>query len=419
MGTLMSHGASLGLCRGFPTILEDLQLVKPTMLFSVPTLYKRVYDGVNNMMESASPLKQRLIRSTLRLGRLNNHGDLSLIQSFQFKLLDAIIAKKIRDKFGGSLRHGFCAGAACPKEVLEFMDDIGIKICEGYGLTETSPIISLNSTQHRKVGSVGRPLPAVNVHICDEDGKPLSIGQEGEICASGPNIMRGYYKKPEATDEVISIAPDGSRIFHTGDLGKVDEDGFVYVTGRLKELYKLENGKYVCPTPIEEAISMSRYVSQVVLSGANREYNVALIVPDFAIIRSHLSSSDDNNYNDDISEEDIVNLPEFKLLIDTEISKSCQRANLKRYEQPEQWSIVAPFTAANNMLTPKLSIRRHKVIKFYDDLIDGMYQNDTPPYSADGVRHHDGDDVIDQADQSTKSKPPIKRKRLLETLFRG
>merc|ERR1711862_1034111 len=392
MGTLMSHGASLGLCRGFPTILEDLQLVKPTMLFSVPTLYKRVYDGVNNMMESASPLKQRLIRSTLRLGRLNNNNDLSLIQSFQLKLLDAIIAKKIRDKFGGSLRHGFCAGAACPKEVLEFMDDIGIKICEGYGLTETSPIISLNSTQHRKVGSVGRPLPAVNVHICDEDGKPLSIGQEGEICASGPNIMRGYYKKPEATDEVISIAPDGSRIFHTGDIGKVDENGYIYVTGRLKGLYKLENGKYVCPTPIEEAITMSRFIAQVVLCGSNREYNVALIVPDFIAVRSHLNLSEN-----EVTEEEIVNNTKFKELIDREIKSCCQKANLKRYEQPEQWSIVAPFTAANNMLTPKLSIRRHMVIKFYEDMIDNMYKGDTSPSSAHGYINNQqrGDDVVD------------------------
>lgn len=411
---LMSTGASLGLCRGFPSILEDLQLVKPTMIFSVPTLYKRIYDGVNNMIENSSPFKQRLMKSALHLGRIKSEQkQFSILQSVQFKVLDAIVSKKIRDKFGGKLRHGFCAGAACPKEVLQFMDNIGIKICEGYGLTETSPIISINSTQHRRVGSVGSPLPGVTVLICDEDGKALPVGQEGEICCFGPNVMRGYYKRPDATNEVLTIAPDGhSRLFHTGDLGKVDEDGFVYVTGRLKELYKLENGKYVCPTPIEEAISMSRFVSQVVLCGANREYNVALIVPDFAIIRSHLSLSDDNNYNDDISEEDIVNLPEFKLLIDTEISKSCQRANLKRYEQPEQWSIVAPFTAANNMLTPKLSIRRHKVIKFYDDLIDGMYQNDTPPYSADGVHHHDGDDIIDQADQSTKSKSSNQKEKV-------
>jgi len=402
---LMSTGASLGLCRGFPSILEDLQLVKPTMIFSVPTLYKRIYDGVNNMKQNSSPLKQRLIDTALDLGRIKNENQLSILQSLQFKVLDSIVSKKIRDKFGGNLRHGFCAGAACPKEVLQFMDNIGIKICEGYGLTETSPIITINSTQHRRVGSVGKSLPSVNVVICDEDGKALPVGQEGEICCSGPNVMRGYYKQPDATNEVITVAPDGhSRLFHTGDLGKVDEDGYVYITGRLKELYKLENGKYVCPTPIEEAISMSRFISQVVLCGANREYNVALIVPDFIAVRSHLSLTEDETK---ISEEHIVNLPEFKQLIDTEISNSCTRANLKKYEQPEQWCIVAPFTAANNMLTPKLSIRRHKVIKFYEDLIDQMYQGDTPPYSADGVHHDPDDDIIDSQVKSTSTNQKV------------
>ena len=128
---------------------------------------------------------------------------------------------------------------------------------------------------------------------------------------------------------------------------------------------------------------MSRFISQVVLCGANREYNVALIVSDFVAVRTHL------NLNDHVSDETIVNDTNFKQLIDSEISNNCQKANLKKYEQPEQWSVVAPFTAASNMLTPKLSIRRHKVIKFYEDVIDAMYQGDTPPYSADGVHHDD------------------------------
>mmetsp|Transcript_6798 Transcript_6798/g.9175 ORF Transcript_6798/g.9175 Transcript_6798/m.9175 type:complete len:619 (-) Transcript_6798:1-1857(-) len=275
----MAHGGSMGMCRGVPYILEDLQLVKPTVLFAVPTLYKKVFDGVNNLMEGSTPLKKTLMKKSLALGRRkyeSEHGGgepLSFFERHTFSALDRIVLQKIRDRFGGNLRHAFVAGAACPKEIIQFMDNVGIPLCEGYGLTETSPIIALNTPDNRKAGCAGRPLGEVDIYIIGENGKPLPKGQEGEICCVGPNVMKGYYKNPEATAEVISLAPDGkSRLFHTGDVGHVDDDGFLSVTGRVKEQYKLENGKYVCPTPIEEAIGMSRFISQVVLCGANRPY---------------------------------------------------------------------------------------------------------------------------------------------------
>ena len=153
--------------------------------------------------------------------------------------------------------------------------------------------------------------------------------------------------------------------FHTGDMGRIDKDGFIKVTGRLKEQYKLENGKYVVPTPIEEAIGMSRFINQVVLYGANRPHNVALLVPDWVAIRMELSISSD------VTEEDLANDERVKNLIDTEIKASCYK--LKKFEIPTKWAIVAPFTAANNMLTPKMSIRRHQVIQTYADLIAHLY----------------------------------------------
>lgn len=376
---LMAHGSSLGICRGFTSILEDLQLVKPTVLFSVPTLYKRVYDGVNNIIKTSSPLKQKLMKKALALG--GRKSDLNLLERLQFKLLDAVILEKIRNRFGGNLRSGFCAGAACPAEVLQFMEDIGIKVYEGYGLTETSPIIALNTPDARKVGSVGKALQGVTVLVCDENSNVLDVGQEGEICCLGPNVMRGYYKNPDETNKVITPFQNDQKLFHTGDMGKMDEQGFIYITGRLKELYKLENGKYVCPTPIEEAISMSPFISQVVLCGANREYNVALLVVEWNQTKQELKLPEET------PEEEIVNLTEFADLIDSQIASCAKKAKLKRYEQPQEWSIVAPFTAANHMLTPKLSIRRHKVIQFYQDVVDKMYQGDTPPCSADGAQN--------------------------------
>ncbi|KAL7581293.1 hypothetical protein ACA910_006060 [Epithemia clementina (nom. ined.)] len=371
----ISHGAGMGICRGVPMILEDLSIVKPNYLFAVPTLYKKIYDGVHNMMESASPIRKRLMKTALDLGRRNveaqngNAPPLGFFENMQYKALDKLVLSKIRARFGGNLRTGFVAGAACPSEVLDFMDSIGIPVCEGYGLTETSPIICINTPEQRKVGSVGRPIGEVEVYIVDEEGKRVASGEEGEICCVGPNVMRGYYKNPEATNEVITTAPDGkSRMFHTGDLGRMDQDRWVRVTGRLKEQYKLENGKYVVPTPIEEAIGMSRFITQVVLCGANRPFNVVLIVPELVAIRKGLKISDS------VSDSDMVNDPRVHALIDKEIQSGCR--HLKKFEVPQAWTFVAPFTAANGMMTPKMSIRRHKVIQAYGDEISRMYGDD-------------------------------------------
>jgi long-chain acyl-CoA synthetase len=211
----MSMGAGMGICRGVPSILEDLQLVKPTVLFSVPTLYKKVFDGVHNLMESASPLRKKLMKSALALGdadaRFRNglRGPLGPIDRLKYSALNKIVLSKIRDRFGGNLRHGYVAGSACAPQVLSFMDSIGIPICEGYGLTETSPIITINVPTQRSIGSAGRAIGEVTVHIVDEEGKPLPPGEEGEICCVGPNVMKGYHNNPGETSEVISVAPDG------------------------------------------------------------------------------------------------------------------------------------------------------------------------------------------------------------------
>mmetsp|Transcript_20561 Transcript_20561/g.31347 ORF Transcript_20561/g.31347 Transcript_20561/m.31347 type:complete len:695 (+) Transcript_20561:106-2190(+) len=368
----ISHGGSMGICRGVPQILEDLAMVQPTVLFAVPTLYKKVYDGVQNLIGTSSPTKQKLMRAALEMGRKKKEGNLGLVDGLKHKVLDTLVTSKIRGRFGGNLRHGFVAGAACPKEIIDFMDDIGIPICEGYGLTETSPIIAISAPYKgsRKLGNVGKPVGGVHVVIMNpETQQPVAQGEEGEICCYGRNVMRGYYRNAEATAEVISVAPDGeSRLFHTGDIGKLDEDGFLSVTGRLKEQYKLENGKYVVPTPIEESIAMSRFIGQVVVCGANRPHNVALIVPDWVAIRAALGIADD------VDEETLVNDKKVRGLIDEEIKINCHK--LKKYEIPRSWAFVAPFTAANSMLTPKMSIRRNVVIKRYEDIISYLYDGD-------------------------------------------
>jgi len=210
----MAHGGSIGVCRGVTHILEDLSLVQPTILFSVPTLYKRVYDGVHGMIQNSSPLKQKLMNRALELARMDrlakeNEKSLGFLERMQFKVLNGLVLDKIRARFGGKLRLGFLGGAACPREILEFMDDLGIPVYEGYGLTETSPIITLNVPGKRKLGTVGLPIPNFDVVICNENGEPVQRGEEGEICCSGPSVMRGYHNKPVETNDVITVAPDG------------------------------------------------------------------------------------------------------------------------------------------------------------------------------------------------------------------
>lgn len=389
----VAHGFSMGICRGIPNIVEDLSLVRPTALYAVPTLYKRIFDGVNNMIETASPIRKRLMKSALAIGHERaqaangNRGPLSFFERTQFNLLDKVVLSKVRARFGGNLRFGFVGGAACPSEVTAFMDSIGISVYEGYGLTETSPIIACNSPDYRKIGSVGRPLGGVHVYIVDEEGNEVPTGEEGEICCSGPNVMRGYYNNKEATDEVITTAPDGvSRMFHTGDLGRLDADGYLRVTGRLKEQYKLENGKYVVPTPIEDAIGLSRFISQVVVCGANRPHNVALLVPDIPLIRQECEVAED------VPDSELANQEFVRALIDQEIEQMCGK--IKKFERPKAWAFVEPFTAAEGLLTPKMSIRRHKVIHKYGDVIYHLYGDENVVAEAadsQGAKEHPGE----------------------------
>jgi len=366
----LSHGAAIAVSRGIPSLLEDLEMTKPSVLFSVPALYKRIYDGVNNAMETASPLRRSMMQKALQLGRRNVEAQtgtgpsMSLWEQAQFSVLDPVVLGKIRARFGGKLRHGFVAGAATPREILNFMDSIGIPVCEGYGLTETSPIITINVPTDRSVGSVGRPIGGVSVYIVDEEGNPVAEGEEGEICCAGPNVMRGYYNNEEATAEVISTAPDGQRMFHTGDMGRLDKNDFLRVTGRIKEQYKMENGKYVVPGPVEQAIGLSRFISQVVLTGDNRPYNVALLVPEWPAIRTALNE-------EQMTEAELAKDPRVAELMDHAIEQNC--AGLKKFEIPQKWALVPPFTAANNMLTPKMSIRRHIVITTYADVLGKLY----------------------------------------------
>ncbi len=364
---LLSYGAAMGLAESVATIIENLAEVKPTLLFSVPRIFNRIYDGVNKKMADAGGLKLKLFKKTLEVAKkkrdLEASGGSSLLLNIQHGLLDKVVASKVRDRFGGRLRYAFSGGAALSKDVGEFIDNLGILVYEGYGLTETSPIATANTPNGRRIGSVGKPIPKVSVKLLPAEGAPEG---QGEIVVYGPNVMKGYHNLPEATAAVFT--EDGG--FRTGDMGRIDAEGFVYITGRVKEQYKLENGKYVAPAPLEEKLRLSQYIANIMIDGTNRPYNVAVIVPDFDALKGWASGKGITTS----STEELVRRPEVVDLLKTEIKSL--GADFKGFERPEKFVIATEdFTTENGMLTPSLKVKRRNVMAKYGDQLARLYES--------------------------------------------
>lgn len=369
---LFSMGAALGLAESPKTLLENFLEVRPTLLFAVPRVFNRIYDGLQKRMAKESGFKKFMFNKGMEVAqkrrKLREEGKESAWLNFlNNSIFDKLVFSKVRDRFGGRLKYAFSGGAALSREVGEFIDDMGILVFEGYGLTETSPISSANRPDGHKIGSVGRPIPGVEIIVCDESQKVLPVGKEGEICVIGPNVMQGYHGLDEATNEVI-FDLDGKRVFRTGDMGRIDEKGFVYITGRFKEQYKLENGKYVVPSPLEELLKLSGFVNQAFLFGQNKPFNVCLVVPDFPAVEEWAKE----NGISDTSPESLIKNDKVHAKIGEELAK--YGTDFKGYERPKKWALLLEeFSTENDMMTPKMSIKRRNVIKNYQDEIDKLY----------------------------------------------
>jgi long-chain acyl-CoA synthetase len=364
---LLSYGASMGLAESVATIIENLSEVKPTLLFSVPRIFNRIYDGVNKKMTEQGGLKLKLFRKTLEVAKKRREmaaeGKSSMLVNIQHAVLDKIVASKVRERFGGRLRYAFSGGAALSKDVAEFIDNLGILVYEGYGLTETSPIATANTPNGRRIGSVGKPIPKVTIKLEPAEGAPEG---QGEIVVYGPNVMKGYHNLPEATAAVFN--DQGG--FRTGDMGRVDADGFVYITGRVKEQYKLENGKYVAPAPLEEKLRLSPYIANIMVDGTNRPYNVAVIVPDFDTLKAWAQSKGITTS----STEELTRRPEVTELLKEEIRTL--GADFKGFERPEKFVVATEdFTTDNGMLTPSLKVKRRNVMAKYGDQLNKLYES--------------------------------------------
>jgi len=362
---LFSMGASMGIAESVPKIIENLSEVQPTLLFSVPRIFNKIHDGVLKKVEEDGGLKKKLFHAAIATAKqkksLAEQRRSSGFVDLKHKILDNLVSSKVRARFGGRLKYAFSGGAAISKEVAEFIDALGITVYEGYGLTETSPIATANWPGARKIGSVGKPIPGVRIEI---DRKVTGDPKHGEIIVFGHNVMQGYHGLPEENDKVF-VEGGG---FRTGDMGFIDDDGFLTITGRIKEQYKLENGKYVVPAPLEELLQLSPMINQAFVFGDNKPFNVALIVPDFPSLEKWASENGLGQDRDALLTNDKV----LALM-----REECDKASgdFKQYEKIKKLELLPEeFTVENGLLTPKMSVKRRKVIEKYQPNLDALYR---------------------------------------------
>jgi long-chain acyl-CoA synthetase len=356
---LPALGCAMALNDEVPKLVSNLPDVKPTVLVAVPRIFNRIYDGVNQQMRDKPKPIQALFHAGIRAATRRSRGtQLSFAESLTLKLADKLIFKKVRQRFGGRLRLVVSGSAALSKEVAEFIDALGIDVYEGYGLTETAPVVSVNTPEHRKIGSVGKALPNVRLVI---DHQITGDPKNGEIVVYGDNVMRGYHNHPEEDAKIFT----SDRGLRTGDMGYVDEDGYLYITGRIKEQYKLENGKYVVPSPLEEDLKLSPYIGNVMLHGANKPHNVALVVLNQVNLAKWAE-------REGVTLGDPTSNPRVRELIKGELEKHSK--DFRGYERPKGFALITDdFTVENGMLTPKMSVRRNQVLKRYQATFDKLY----------------------------------------------
>jgi long-chain acyl-CoA synthetase len=360
--TFTMVGASIGITT-VDTIGDDLVKVKPTHLICVPRLFNKIYAGIHSKMEEEGGIAKKLFymaKDAAEVKRRTGKTGLKL------KLLDKMVFGKIRKRFGGHLRNSLTASARTDTEVADFFLDIGLPIYDCYGLTETSPAITMNCPEAHRLGSVGKPIEKVKVVI--DQSVVEKDSQDGEILAFGPNVMQGYHNKPEQTDAIMVEDENGIKGIRTGDRGKLDEEGYLFITGRIKSAFKLSNGKYVHPENIEQSIKLIPWVANVMLFGDGKPYTVCLIVPDMEMARGYANELDLT-----VSPEDLIQQKDVQNLISKEI-----RAHLKGtfggYEIPRKFIFVTEdFTLENRMLTQTLKLKRRNVLKKYGAQIESLY----------------------------------------------
>lgn len=362
INALMAYGGSIAICDDTRRLLEYLPEVQPTLLFAVPRIWNRIYDAVHKQIEARPKPVQRIFTHGMSARSKQKRGQpLTIKERIALPLAQKLVFAKIVQRFGGRLKFAFSGAAALSSEVAEFIDNLGIRVYEGYGMTESSGGSTGSWPGATKLGTVGKPLPGVEIRI--DKGVAGATDQEGEILIYGTGVMAGYHNLEQESREVFT--QDGG--LRSGDLGFIDSEGFVHITGRVKELFKLANGKYVAPAPLEEQIQLSPYILQCMIYGDGQPHDVALIIPDMASVREwahkHGVGGDDQS---------LLKTPQVRDLIRREID--AHSGAFKGYEAVRDF-LLSPeeMTPDNDMLTPTMKVKRRNVMAKYGADLKALY----------------------------------------------
>ena len=375
---VLAAGGRISYAESVNTVNRNLVELHPTVLISVPRLFERIYNLITKSVEEGSATKKRIFEWATDVGRryaIEKKQD--ALTALQYRLAHRLVFSKLHERLGGSLRFAVSGGAALPAAIGEFFMASGVKIIEGYGLTETSPVLTANPYEDPRFGTVGRVIPGVTVGIQRvSDGKIITevsgddwpnhvSSEEGEIIAHGPNIMKGYWNNDESTSEAI----DSDGWFHTGDVGRF-EDGRLRITDRIKHMIVSKGGKNIYPGPIEDSFKTVQWIDQIIVIGEGREFLAALVVPDADAMENYGNS----NGIEFSTMADLYEKEEIKTLFDKEF-KAYSRGAAAHEKIRDFRLIEQPFTVEEGTMTPTLKLRRRAIETQYADLIDDMYKH--------------------------------------------
>lgn len=363
----LSSGATIAYAESIHTISENLKEVKPNVVTSVPRLFEKVYASIMKKMNEGSPVKRKIFNWALKVGEeryqyyLKAGTDELIKQDYlpkslykKWKRADKLVYQAIHEELGGNITTMVSGGGTLNPEIAKFFWSLNVPILEGYGLTETSPIVSTNPMLEARIGTVGRVLPNTDV----------TIAEDGEVLVKGPSVTQGYYRDEEETNN--SFTEDGW--FKTGDIGDFDEYGYLRILDRKKRLLVLSTGMNVAPAPIESAINESPYIGQSLVVGDNEKYILALVNPEYEAL-TEWATKRGLNYE---SNEALSQLPEVKAMFEEEISKRTKR--FTNYSRPKKIIVIGKeWTIDTGELTPKLSLKTNVIEDRYADVIKATY----------------------------------------------
>ncbi len=355
-----SRAATITYAESIEKLADNFGEVKPHCFASVPRVYDKIHAKIFQNLEDQPPARQKIFRWAVEVGKerlalLEKRRPVPGGLALKYRVADRLVFSKIKARLGGRFRFCLSGGAPLSKEVAEFFWAAGVEVYEGYGLTETSPVLTCNRPDAWKLGSVGKAIPGVTIRI----------SEDGEVLAKGPNIMRGYWNKPEETKKVFTA--DGW--FLTGDIGVVDREGFLTLTDRKKELIINAYGKNIAPAPIEDALKHIRYVASAVLIGDRRKFLSALLVPNFERLEAWASA----NNVEFRSHQELIRNPKVRALFQ-------QAVDIVNGDEPSEKRIkdfallTTDFTIEGGELTPTLKVKRRVVAEKYKNVIDGLYE---------------------------------------------